>query len=54
MYSHKLQAVRGEFLIPKRREYPYHRKWPVAEAMIDKSGILEILEVFVKELDVFR
>ncbi len=51
VYSHKLQAAGVESLIPKRRRYPCHSEWPVAEASVGKGRISGMLEVFVKELD---
>lgn len=39
-------------LIIKWQQYPHHREWLIAEALVDKSVTLGILEWFVKELDV--
>ncbi len=52
VYLHKLQATGVESLIPKRRRYPRHNKWPVTEALVGKGGRSRILEAFAKELDV--
>lgn len=51
---YRLQVVDIKSLILEQQKYLYHNKGLIAKAMVSKSMILEILEIFVKELNLIK